>query len=79
MTDKDVQIRLGIFFTTINITALFLAGLAAIYVNFLAAAVVFFTIVMVSAFLVERKAWHKLEERENDSAKGERKNKLFNI
>ncbi len=79
MTDREVQIRLGIFFAAINITAVFLGGLAGIYINILAGLAVFFATVIISAFLVEKKAWSKLEETENNQEERPKSNTLFNI
>ena len=79
MTSREIQIRLGIFFTTINVTALVLGGLTAVHTNILAGIAVFFTTVIFFSFLVEKKAWYKLEEQKNGQETNGTENRLFNI
>lgn len=79
MTSREIQIRLGIFFTTINVTALALGGLTAARTNILAGIAVFFTTVILFSFLVEKKAWYKLEEQKNGQETNGTENRLFNI
>ncbi|MFB6241251.1 MAG: hypothetical protein ABEJ36_00420 [Candidatus Nanosalina sp.] len=62
MNTEDVQVKLGLYFTAVNLGALLLSGLVMIRFGLIPGLLSFFALVTVLIFLVQKKARRDIEE-----------------
>jgi hypothetical protein len=62
MDSEKIKIRLGIYFTAVNIGAIIVAGLILFKFGVIAGIASFFTVVTVLIFIIQKKTVSNLEE-----------------